>query len=92
MNQTRVSKVTKKQGPSNSTIRGRKPTDSRRETDGIIALRVGNRVLGQGRSIEKMKRIKKNNFHRTTLPRFVRPCQLRARTQAPLHCPPKQVA
>ena len=80
------------QSPSTSPAEKGTPTDPSRETDGIAALRAGNRVSGQGRSIEKMEHVTKNNFHRIVSPWFYRPRQLQARTQSPLHCPPKKVA
>ena len=89
---TPISKGMEHQSSSTSPAEKGTPTDPNREADKIAASRAGNRVSGQGPSIEKMKRITKNNVHRMIRPWFDRPRLLRARTLVNLHYPPKKVA
>ena len=65
---TPTSNVMEHQSSSTSPTEKGTPTDPNRETDGIAASWVGNRVAGQGRSIDKMERITKNNAHRIVSP------------------------
>ena len=75
--------LTRKKGNTNGPQQGR---------DGIAASPTEKRESGQRHTIEKMKRNTTNNFHRMVHPRLDRPRQVRARTQVPLHYPPKIVS